>query len=151
MALCSLTCVICVAQESSPPSLCSDWAQRSADWCCPEGEAGQVHSHPILPVHQWNTVTCWMCVYSHTCTRKDVTSVYLQRVWPQQSVGDKWARQAPGSHIFTELQTQKVPKRKKDRGMEVKRLFCAPLWTVNIDHDSNERISAETCRLLLEA
>ena len=31
ITLFSLTCETYGAQESSPPSLCSDWAQRSAD------------------------------------------------------------------------------------------------------------------------
>lgn len=52
-----LTCETYGVQESSPPSLCSDWVQRSADWRSPEAEAGRVHNPRILPVNQKDTAT----------------------------------------------------------------------------------------------
>lgn len=48
----SQTCGTCGAQESSPPSLCSDWARRSADRCSLEAEVGPVRSHQFLPADQ---------------------------------------------------------------------------------------------------
>lgn len=60
-----LTCETYGVQESSLPSLCSDWAQRSADWCSPRVEAGRVHSRQIQPVNQKDTIR----ILTHKQTR----------------------------------------------------------------------------------
>lgn len=69
-----LTCETCGVQESSPPSLCSEWVQTSTGWCDQEAEAGRVRGHRILPVEHKDAVE-----------RGSLTETYICRV-----VSDRW-------------------------------------------------------------
>lgn len=83
----------------SPNSACEAFTQYLVNKIQPRTQ------HEKNKKHQYTKyINDWM----HTVEISNL-KLYLQRVWAQQSMSDKWTRQTSGCYIVAKLQTQEVP------------------------------------------